>query len=409
MKEAPLDESEASRVHWAKRRGTAREPARPQPNTEARPAPSRLPEPPPEPEPKAAEEAVTKPEVDELLSAELVLGQGTSHTSGFGGSGRRSSGREIALSLARFESLFDKYEGFELDGEEGECDVYELKEKIIAMVCMHPACTLPAPRLHPTLHPACTPPAPRLHPTLPALCRHGAFTLQVMDFKKKAALRTSSLHDAHSELESIARQADEADLGAPDEVTALSMLIEELLSVSGGQKQKLKEKHSLSIEMMRDFVTSQLAGCMEDKAKLEELEVSRSLFEKKAERDAVELEERAEREKKLQAEIFRLSEAASRQAEAIEAKNTELLPLREAKAGFDAAVLAAVQERETRIAQLSHEVKTLREAAGAAGGGAAQTIRDLEQQAGRLTASPPPRLTTASPHRLTASPHRLAF
>ena len=231
-----------------------------------------------------------------------------------------------------------------------------------------------------------------------------------MDFKKKAALRTSSLHDAHSELESIARQADEADLGAPDEVTALSMLIEELLSVSGGQKQKLKEKHSLSIEMMRDFVTSQLAGCMEDKAKLEELEVSRSLFEKKAERDAVELEERAEREKKLQAEIFRLSEAASRQAEAIEAKNTELLPLREAKAGFDAAVLAAVQERETRIAQLSHEVKTLREAAGAAGGGAAQTIRDLEQQAGRLTASPPPRLTTASPHhRLTASPHRLAF
>ena len=368
MKEVPLDESEASRVHWAKRRGTAREPARPQPNTEARPAPSRVPEPPPEPEPKAAEEAVTKPEVDELLSAELVLGQGTSHTSGFGGSGRRSSGREIALSLARFESLFDKYEGFELDGEEGECDVYELKEKIIAMVCMHSARTLPTP----CLHSACT---------LPSLCLHGAFTLQVMDFKKKAALRTSSLHDAHSELESIARQADEADLSAPDEVTALSMLIEELLSVSGGQKQKLKEKHSLSIEMMRDFVTTQLADQIGDRAKLEELEVSRSLFEKKAERDAAELAAMAEREKKLQAEVFRLGEATSRQAEALDAKNIELVALREVKAGFDAALQAAVQERETRIAQLTHEVSTLRQAAGAAGGGAAQTIKELEQQA----------------------------
>ena len=51
--------------------------------------------------------------------------------------------------------------------------------------------------------------------------------MQVMEFKRKAALRTSSLHDAHSELESIARQADEADLSAPDEVTALSMLIDE--------------------------------------------------------------------------------------------------------------------------------------------------------------------------------------
>ena len=38
--------------------------------------------------------------------------------------------------------------------------------------------------------------------------------------------------------------------------------------------------------------------------------------------------------------------------EALEAKNAELLPLREAKAGFDAAVQAAVQEREARIAQL---------------------------------------------------------
>ena len=48
-----------------------------------------------------------------------------------------------------------------------------------------------------------------------------------------------------------------------------------------------------------------------------------------AERDAVELEERAEREKKLQDEVFRLGEVASRQAEALEAKNAELLPLRE--------------------------------------------------------------------------------
>ena len=235
-----------------------------------------------------------------------------------------------------------------------------------------------------------------------------------MEFKRKAALRTSSLHDAHSELESIARQADEADLSAPDEVTALSMLIDELLSVSGGQKQKLKEKHSLSIEMMRDFVTSSLAGCMEDKAKLEELEMSRSLFEKKTARDAVELEEHAEREKKLQAEVFRLSEATSRQAEAIEAKNTELEPLREVKAGFDAALQAAVQEREARIAQLDHEVKTLREAAAAAGGGAAQSIKDLEQQAGRLprrlaSSSPPPRLASSPRHRASClSPMRPA-
>ena len=391
MKEAPLDESEASRVHWAKRRGTAREPARPQPNTDAGPAPSRVPEPPSEPEPRAAEEALTKPEVDELLSAELVLGQGTSHTSGYGGSGgRSSSSREIALSLARFESLFDKYEGFELDGEEGEGDVYELKEKIIAMVCMPSAFTLPILGLHL----ACTLPALCLHSaftwsalglhgafTLPSLYLHRAFTLQVMDFKKKAALRTSSLHDAHSELESIARQADEADLGAPDEVAALSMLIEELLSVSGGQKQKLKEVHSLSIEMMRDFVTTQLADQIGDRAKLEELEVSRSLFEKKAERDAAELAAMAEREKKLQAEVFRLGEATSRQAEALDAKNIELVALREVKAGFDAALQAAVQERETRIAQLTHEVSTLRQAAGAAGGGAAQTIKELEQQA----------------------------
>ena len=104
-----------------------------------------------------------------------------------------------------------------------------------------------------------------------------------MDVKRKAALTTSSLHDAHSELENIARQADEEDLSAPDEVAALSMLIDELLSVSAGQKQKLKEKHKLSIEMMRDFVSTQLAGCMEDKARLAELEVSKSLLEKKAE------------------------------------------------------------------------------------------------------------------------------
>ena len=207
-----------------------------------------------------------------------------------------------------------------------------------------------------------------------------------MDVKRKAALTLSSLHDAHSELESIARQADEEDLSAPDEVAALSMLIDELLSVSAEQKQKLKEKHNRSIEMMRDFVSTQLAGCVEDKARLEELEVSKSLLEKKAERDAVELEERAEREKKLQDEVFRLGEVASRQAEALEAKNAELLPLREAKAGFDAAVQAAVQEREARIAQLNHEVKTLREASEAAGGGAAQTITDLEQQVAALQA-----------------------
>ena len=384
LAEAPLDASEASRVHWAKRRGTAREPTRPQPNTDARPAASRVPEPPPEPppepEPRAAEEAVTKPEVDELLSAELVLGQGTSHTSGFGGSGkRRSSAREIALSLERFDKLFDKYEGFELHGEEGECDVYDLKDKIIAMVRMHSARTLPA-------HSARTLCSHSAR-TLPALGLYAAFFMsQVMDVKRKAALTTSSLHDAHSELENIARQADEEDLSAPDEVAALSMLIDELLSVSAGQKQKLKEKHKLSIEMMRDFVSTQLAGCMEDKARLAELEGSKSLLEKKAERDAVELEERAEREKKLQDEVFRLGEVASRQAEALEAKNAELLPLREAKAGLDAAVQAAVQEREARIAQLNHEVKTLREASEAAGGDAAQTIADLEQQVAALQA-----------------------
>ena len=217
----------------------------------------------------------------------------------------------------------------------------------------------------------------------------------MIDFKKKAASRTIELHAAHSELESIARQADEADLGEPDEVAAISMLIDELLSVSGGQKLRLKQAHSNSVGMLREFVASQLAAGAEDRARREELEVSKSLFEKKAERDALELEERAERERKLQAEVFRLGEA-------LEAKNSEL---NEAKPGSD----AAMQEKDARIAQLTHEVNTLRQAADAAQRGTAQANKELEQQARHLTASPPRCLAASPPRRLaTPSPQLLA-
>ena len=78
----------------------------------------------------------------------------------------------------------------------------------------------------------------------------------------------------------------------------------------------------------------------------------------------MELEERAEREKKLQDEVFRLGEVASRQAEALEAKNAELLPLREAKAST--LPCRPPSRRGGARTRLNHEVKTLRKASEAA-------------------------------------------
>ena len=60
--------------------------------------------------------------------------------------------------------------------------------------------------------------------------------------------------------------------------------------------------------MLRELVASQLAAGAENRARRDDLEVARLLLEKKVGRDAVELEERAERERKLQAEVFRLGE-----------------------------------------------------------------------------------------------------
>lgn len=66
--------------------------------------------------------------------------------------------------------------------------------------------------------------------------------------------------------------------------------------------------HGLSVEMLRELVASQLAAGAENRARRDDLEVARLLLEKKVGRDAVELVERAERERKLQAEVFRLGE-----------------------------------------------------------------------------------------------------
>ena len=149
----------------------------------------------------------------------------------------------------------------------------------------------------------------------------------------------------------------------------------------------LSEVHFTSVEMLREFVASQLAAGVESRAKRDELEVAKLLLEKQVGRKEVELEERAERERKLQAEVFRLNEklmAVARQAEALDAKNAELEELREGKVRFDAALHAAMQERDGRIAQLTHEASAMHKLASQAQGDAVQTIEQLEQQVAAL-------------------------
>ena len=174
LHDAPLDESEASRVHRTKQRRSVVH----FPHNQARPRSAHAsllrPQPiaarpswrldsPPGPTLIAAEEALTKPDVDELLGVELVLGQGTS---AIGVGGRRSSGREIAQSRARIESLIGQYEEIEMEGGEGEFDaIGKLKDNVMMMV---------------------------------------------MDFKIKANKNNALLHAAHTELEGIARWSNEA-------------------------------------------------------------------------------------------------------------------------------------------------------------------------------------------------------
>lgn len=258
--EGPADGKEGSRIHWGKKRA-AREPAlqqlRPQPNAaEVKVEPKLPPEPPPEPK-SPAPEALTKPDVDDLLSAGFELGKGNS---GFAGRpGRGSSSREIQLSRARIEALIDAYEGLELEkGEDGEFDVERLKDGVLVTMA---------------------------------------------DFKKKAGTRTTTLIGAVSELEGLAKRSEGLADGAktPDaEVAELSVLIEELVRVAGGQKLVLKQKHAMSIDMMRDFTIHQLHDAKEDRKRRLELEMERELTEKKLERLAGEVDASAEREKKLQ-------------------------------------------------------------------------------------------------------------
>ena len=131
--DAPAHASDGARIAYAKKRAAGAGPAtttlRPQPSASAQSsprgpvaaaalavlgaaagAPSDAPPPP---------EAVTKPDVDELLAAGFELGEGRS---AYGGKsyGAGSKSREIAESKARIEGLFDLYEGYEDEGEAGE-------------------------------------------------------------------------------------------------------------------------------------------------------------------------------------------------------------------------------------------------------------------------------------------------
>ena len=65
----------------------------------------------------------------------------------------------------------------------------------------------------------------------------------------------------------------------------------------------VNQVHSLSVEMLRESVVSQLAAGVENRVKRDELEVAKLLLEKQVVRKEVELEERAGRERKLQAEV----------------------------------------------------------------------------------------------------------
>jgi uncharacterized protein (DUF3084 family) len=62
-------------------------------------------------------------------------------------------------------------------------------------------------------------------------------------------------------------------------------------------------------------------------------------------------------------QVFRLSGQTRGQQDAIEAKNKELAELHEAQRSLDQQILKHVQDRDAKIAQLTHENAALREAA----------------------------------------------
>ena len=82
--------------------------------------------------------------------------------------------------------------------------------------------------------------------------------------------------------------------------------------MAGSQKQRLRQVHELSVEMLIDFLKSQLEAGKDDKIMREEFERENVLLKKKIEKLELEATEREEREKKLQAEVFRLSETCAR-------------------------------------------------------------------------------------------------
>ena len=168
---------------------------------------------------KPAAEAVVKPQVDELLEAGFELGKGTS-TFGGRSSGRIGANREIQMSKDRIANLFDMYEETELEGEEMG-DPEQLKTDVAIMV---------------------------------------------MDFKKKAARMTNTLQLAHFELDSLAKWSGEAARSdTPEEHAALSILVEELMNLAGSQKQRLRQVHALTVEMLIESLRQQLAAGSEDK------------------------------------------------------------------------------------------------------------------------------------------------
>ena len=133
------------------------------------------------------------------------------------GGGRRGYTKaEVEEIRARINALIDAYEALELEeGEEGEegaaaTDVEGLKDAVGTMV---------------------------------------------MDFKKKATARTSTLQAAHAGLvkadagDALARDGDRT----PEEIMELAKVIGEVVEIASGQKGRLKQVHDLEVTMLRDF------------------------------------------------------------------------------------------------------------------------------------------------------------
>ena len=160
--------------------------------------------------------AEVTPEVDALLgkgSGDLDSTGAKAHA---GGGRRGYTKAEVEEIRARINALIDAYEALELEeGEEGEegaaaTDVEGLKDAVGTMV---------------------------------------------MDFKKKATARTSTLQAAHAGLvkadagDALARDGDRT----PEEIMELAKVIGEVVEIASGQKGRLKQVHDLEVTMLRDF------------------------------------------------------------------------------------------------------------------------------------------------------------